>query len=338
MIGTDHVGDLFVGPANVSDGLEALLASSNRTLLLIALGAGLGAVLIAAGLSRRILRPVGALTEAAGRMSAGDLGQRVNIASRDEIGELAQAFNQMADGLERQEHLRRNMVSDVAHELRTPLTNIRGYLQAVSEGVIEPSEDVIASLLDEAVHLASLVDDLQDLSLADARQLSLDFRPSDICAVIQRTTSPFRSRAEKKGVRLGTDCSDELPLVCIDSRRIAQVLRNLLENALTHTPEGGTIAVSARSLVEATTRPGNWVEVCVSDTGTGIAPHDLPRVFDRFYRADHSRTRATGGSGLGLAIAKQFVEAHGGQISVSSTPGAGSSFRFTLPRADPERI
>jgi signal transduction histidine kinase len=304
--------------------VEQLLASANRTLLLVAVGAGLGAVLLVLGLSRRILAPVKSLTAAAQRMAAGDLTQRVAVTTDDEIGDLARAFNRMADGLARLEALRRNMVTDVAHELRTPLTNIRGYLEALRDGVVEPEPRVIDSLYEETMLLNRLVDDLRDLSLAEAGQLPLQRCPTSLAEIVDQAVEAARPRAEVQGIALRADLPDGLPPVDVDARRVGQVLRNLVENGLTHTPPGGEVRVSARPA-------GGGVEVRVEDTGAGIAAADLPYVFERFYRADKSRSRATGGAGLGLSIARQLVEAHGGRMGVESTEGQGSAFFFTLP-------
>jgi len=313
-------------PPNVEPESMVFLASVNRVLLIVAVVAGLSAVLLILGLSRRILAPVEALTAAVRRMEAGDLSQRVEITSRDEIGELARAFNSMADGLARLEELRRNMVTDVAHELRTPLSNIRGYLEALQDGVVAPERHIIDSLHAEAMLLSRLVDDLQELSLAEAGQLRLERQPVALADVVDRAVEAIRLRAEARGVALRVNLPEDL-LVDIDPQRIGQVLRNLLENALTHTPSGGEIAVAAHD-------EGQWVRVSVRDTGSGIAAEDLPYVFERFYRADKSRSRATGGAGLGLAIARQLVEAHGGRIEVESAIGQGTQFTFTLPVAE----
>jgi signal transduction histidine kinase len=302
---------------------ETFLASVNRVLLIVAVVAGLSAMLLILGLSRRILAPVEALTAAVRRMEAGDLSQRVEVTSRDEIGGLARAFNAMADGLARLEELRRNMVTDVAHELRTPLSNIRGYLEALQDGVVEPERHIIDSLHAEAMLLNHLVDDLQELSLAEAGQLRLGRQSVALADMVDRAIGAVRLRAEAKGVTVRVDLPEDL-LVDVDPQRIGQVLRNLLENALTHTPPDGEIALSAHD-------DGQWVEVSVRDTGSGIAAKDLPYVFERFYRADKSRSRATGGAGLGLAIARSLVEAHGGRIWVESTEGEGSTFTFALP-------
>jgi signal transduction histidine kinase len=317
----------------------AFLASVNRVLLIVAVVAGLSAMLLILGLSRRILAPVEALTAAVRRMEAGDLSQRVEITSRDEIGDLARAFNAMADGLARLEELRRNMVTDVAHELRTPLSNIRGYLEALQDGVVEPEKHIIDSLHAEAMLLNRLVDDLQELSLAEAGHLKLKRQPVALADIVDKAIEAVRPRAEAEGITLQVDLPEDL-LVDVDPQRMGQVLRNLLENALTHTTSGGEIAVAAhdacpepgrRACPEPGRRDDQWVEVSVRDTGSGIAAEDLPYVFERFYRADKSRSRATGGAGLGLAIAKQLVEAHGGRIWVESTEGEGSTFTFALP-------
>jgi signal transduction histidine kinase len=312
----------FRPPLGLDPQSRALLTSVNRTLLLIAVVAGLGAVLLILGLSRRILTPVEALTEAVRRMEAGDLSQRVEVTSRDEIGELAWAFNSMADGLARLEELRRNMVTDVAHELRTPLSNIRGSLEALQDGVVEPERHIVDSLHAEAMLLNRLVEDLQELSLAEAGQVKLERQPVALADIVDRAVEAVRPRAEAEGITLRVDLPEDL-LVDVDPQRIGQVLRNLLDNGLTHTPPGGEVAVSTHA-------SGQWVEVSVRDTGSGIAAEDLPYVFERFYRADKSRSRATGGAGLGLAIAKQLVEAHGGRIWVESTEGEGSTFTFAL--------
>jgi signal transduction histidine kinase len=322
-------GKVFPDPARVPPppGVEpesmVFLTSVNRTLLLIAVVAGLSAVLLILGLSRRILTPVEALTAAVRRMEAGDLSQRVEVTSQDEIGELAQAFNAMADGLARLEELRRNMVTDVAHELRTPLSNIRGYLEALQDGVVEPERHIIDSLHEEAMLLNHLVDDLQELSLAEAGQLRLERQPVALADIVDRAVEAVRLRAKAKGVTLQVDLPEDL-LVDVDPQRVGQVLRNLIENALAHTPPDGEVGVAACA-------SDQWVEVSVRDTGSGIAAEDLPYVFERFYRVDKSRSRATGGAGLGLAIARSLVEAHGGRIWVESTEGEGSTFTFALP-------
>jgi len=284
-------------------------------------------------LSRRILSPIKALTEAAQRLGRGDFSQRLEAKDKGEVGELAHAFNSMAHDLERAEQLRRTMVADVAHELRTPLSNIQGYLEAVNDGVIQPDTNAIQSLSEETTRLSRLVDELQELSLAEAGELKLIRKVEDISELISQTVLAVQAQAASKGISLSTELADKLAPVNIDAQRIAQVLHNFLDNAIAHTADGGSITVSAID-------KGNWLEVAVTDTGEGIPEEDLPNVFERLYRVDKSRTRATGGSGLGLTIAKRFVEAHGGKIEVHSELGKGSRFVFTLPTSEetsPER-
>jgi signal transduction histidine kinase len=259
-------------------------------------------------------------------MEKGDLTGRISLRSGDEIGQLATAFNAMADGLTRLEQLRRNMVGDVAHELRTPLTNIRGYLEAARDGLVTPDMALVDNLYEEVMLLNRLVDDLQDLALAEAGQLPLERRPVEVSEVARMATEAIRPQVEARGLELSLDLPSDLPPVAADPHRIGQVLRNLFNNALEFTPHGGQITLTARL-------DGTWVCLEVSDSGPGIAPEQLPFVFERFYRADSSRARATGGAGLGLAIVKQLVEAHGGRVWVKSTSGAGSLFGFTLPVA-----
>ncbi len=275
-------------------------------------------------LSRHILAPVKALISATRHFGKGDFSRRVEPEDKGELGELAQSFNAMATDLERTERLRRNMVADVAHELRTPLSNLKGYLEAISDGVIEPDQKTIRSLHEEASTLSRLVDDLQELSLADAGEIKLEKQPVDIIALIKDTTAGMQAKADTRGIILSTDLPENLPTVNIDAHRVKQVLSNLLENAVAHTDKGGRIAISAGQREKQ-------IEVSVSDTGEGIPAKDLPLIFERFYRVDRSRTRKTGGSGLGLTIAKRLVEAHGGTIDVQSEPGKGSTFTFTIP-------
>jgi len=324
--GGSTTGIFYISPEQSADFPSPLGLSQKITRFLLwgALLAIAIAFLFTFFLSRRISAPVKALTLAARRLGQGDLSQRVQFKDKGEMGELAQAFNSMAGDLERVEQLRRNMVADAAHELRTPLSNIRGYLEAVRDGIKKPDADTIRSLDEESTMLSRLVDDLQELSLAEAGELNLVCQSEDVAALINQTVASVQAQAVTKGVSVSIDLPARLSPVNIDYNRISQVLRNLLENAIAHTAKGDTITVTAR-------QDGSWVEVSVIDTGEGIPAEDLPYIFERFYRVDKSRTRATGGSGLGLTIAKRLVEAHGGKIEVQSEPGKGSRFTFTLP-------
>ena len=322
------------------------LRAVNSALVWSALAAGVAALALTLVLSRRILGPIDALTAAARVLGQGDLSRRVHVSSNDEIGELARAFNAMADGLARQEHLRRGMVTDVAHELRTPLTNIRGYLEALRDGIARPSPALLDSLHEEALLLNRLVDDLQDLALAEAGQLRLDRRPIVLTELVAQAVNALQSAADSKGLHIVAKLPHNLPPVEADPERIGQVLRNLLNNALIHTSHGGTISVEAEYIADCRLQIADCpnppstihnlrsaVLVRVRDTGSGIAPEHLPNIFERFYRADRARSRATGGAGLGLAIVKQLVAAHGGWVWAESQIGEGAQFTFTLPAA-----
>ena len=277
-------------------------------------------------ISSSILKPVEELTAAARKMQNGDLSARVNIAAQDEIGILGNSFNAMADSLAQQEQLRKNMVSDVAHELRTPLANILGYLEAAHDGLIDPDMDLVNNLNEEATLLNRLIDDLQELAQVEAGRLRFDISTVHLDQVIQTAMENFMPACQKMGVTLSSDIPADLPAVHADGQRVAQVLRNLIGNALDYTPLGGTISIQAG-------KTGEFVRVAVADSGTGIEAEHLPVIFERFYRADPSRTRTGAGhrSGLGLAIVKQLVQAQGGQVGVESKPGSGSTFYFTLP-------
>ncbi len=284
------------------------------------------AILITFFLSRRTLAPMRALTSSARSIGRGDFSQRVAVRDRGDVGELAKAFNTMADDLERLEKLRRDLVADTAHELRTPLSNLRGYLEAIRDGVVKPDAETIDSLNEEVALLSRLVNDLQELALADAGQLKVGFEVEDAAGIVGQAVAAAKPSAIAKGVALSSAVGNE-PLLCnIDAQRIRQVLHNLLSNAITHTPQGGAVTVEAR-------RANGFIEIAVIDNGEGIPESELPNVFERFYRVDKSRSRVTGGHGLGLTIAKRIVEAHGGSIEASSKLGEGSRFAFTVPVA-----
>jgi len=319
------LGTLYICPTAEVDPVSPhrLSEAIGRFLLWGSLLAIAIALVVTFILSRRISAPIKALTLTARRLGHGDFSQRVQFKDKSELGELARAFNSMAGDLERTENLRRNLVADVAHELRTPLSNIQGYLEAVGDGVVTPDAATIHSLHEEVTLLSRLIDDLQELALAEAGELRLLPQAEDISELIHQAVAAVQAQAEPKGVSVSIDLPDKLPPVDIDSHRISQVLRNFLENAVAHTAKEGSIMVTAW-------QQDNWVKISVGDTGEGIPAEDLPNIFERFYRVDKSRTRATGGSGLGLTIAKRLVEAHGGEVEVRSELGKGSCFTFTL--------
>ncbi|WP_207931184.1 ATP-binding protein [Streptomyces sp. 8K308] len=280
---------------------------------------------------RRVVRPILALTGAVHRMEAGDRSARVPVRGNDEVTRLADAFNAMAAAIEANDQQRRALVSDVAHELRTPLANVRSHLEAAEDGVMPLDTELIRSLTEEAALLERLVSDLQDLALADAGMLRVHPEERDAADLAGQAVAAHRARAEASGVAVRVVGPDEPVPVYADPARLRQALGNLVANAVTHTAAGGRVEVGVR-------RAADEVVLTVTDTGRGIAPEHLPHVFDRFYRADPSRSRSTGGSGLGLAITRHLVEAHDGRVEASSTPGRGSVFTIRLPYAAPSAV
>ncbi|MFD8599274.1 sensor histidine kinase [Kitasatospora sp. NPDC059646] len=320
---------LFVGtpaaPAGQAPGLTAAHPGRVAEVAALVLAVTV-AVTVAVGL--RLSRPLHALTHAARRMADGDLSARVRVTGRNEISRLAAAFNAMAERRGQLEELRKAMVGDVAHELRTPLSNIRGWLEAVEDGVATADRALTSSLLEEAMQLQHLIDDLRDLAAADAGELVLHPEPVDLDDLLAQVANAHGAQAKTSGVALAVEPSPAAaPEVLADPVRLRQALGNLVSNAVRHTPPGGTVTLRARAADGA-------VLVEVADTGRGIAAADLPLVFERFWRADRSRNRQTGGSGLGLAIVRKIAELHGGTVQVASTPGAGSVFTVTLPAAE----
>jgi signal transduction histidine kinase len=308
---------------------DNLLTRVNIAIGLGALAAG-GAALVVGGLfAYGIVRPVRQLTEATAAVARGALDHRVPVNSRDEIGQLGAAFNSMAADLQNAERLRRDMTADVAHELRNPIAVLRGNIEAVIDGVLPPTPDNLQPLLEQTQLLSRLVDDLRMLALADADELSLDRQPTDVGALAQTMLAQFSAAAEARRITLTPDVAPALPGVWADPQRLSQVIGNLLSNAIRHTPEGGTIRLGVAA--KAAGKNAGEVALTVADSGPGITPEALPHVFERFYRADRSRSRADGGTGLGLAIARKLVELHGGRIGVSSEPGQGASFTVWLP-------
>ncbi|MFJ1600934.1 sensor histidine kinase [Streptomyces sp. NPDC088261] len=306
---------------DLSRGNRARIAGGSALVLLLTV-----TVTTLAGI--RLVRPLRALTHAARRMEDGDTSARVRVTGGDELGRLAVAFNSMSERREQLESVRKAMVSDVAHELRTPLSNIRGWLEAAEDGVVAHDQILLTSLLEEALLLQHVIDDLRDLSAADAGELRLRKEWVDVGELLAQTAVAHRVNAEGAGVGLSVSGSFPSPLPGLlleaDPVRLRQAVGNLVSNAIRHTPRGGVVTLRARA-------EGAHVLIEVADTGGGIAADELPRVFDRFWRAEKSRSRQTGGSGLGLSIVRKLVEAHGGGVGVSSEVGVGSVFTLTLP-------
>jgi signal transduction histidine kinase len=324
-------------PALLLGGADDTLAEAfEQTLLYSLLAAGVVATVTAALasllVSRRLVEPLRYVSAATSRIASGRYGERVPVRDADELGELSQSFNAMARALEEAERRRMEVISDVSHELRTPLSTIRGYMEGLAEGVVEPSQETWTLLYAEFERVGRLVDDLRRLSRAEAGQLDLSMAPMSPAEAVRLAVGGMLPLFEEKSVELKSAVSEDLPSILADVDRVVQVLSNLLSNALRHTPDGGRVVVEAEA-------SGDEVTFEVTDTGTGIAPEHLERVFERFYRVDKSRSRgeALGGSGVGLAISRALVEAMGGRIRVESPGlGEGATFVFTLPVSHPK--
>jgi signal transduction histidine kinase len=264
------------------------------------------------------------LTDATGRIADGELGLQVEVRTKDELGELSSSFNKMSGDLLHSQHLRRQMTADIAHDLRTPLSVILGYTEALSDQKLPGSADIYGVLYKEAQLLNHLVEDLRTLSLADAGELPLVQRPTPTRELLERVALAYVGLGEERQVTVRVDAGEDLPMLNIDPERMTQVLGNLVSNAVRHTRAGGEVVLGAHPVHT------NKMVIDVRDTGEGIAPEELPHIFNRFYRSDQARQQ-NGSSGLGLAIAKSIVTAHGGTISAESTVGEGTTFIITLP-------
>ncbi len=291
------------------------------------LAAGVG-VLVALYLTKRIAKPIADLTLATRAIAGGSTPPLVPVEGTDELAELGRAFNRMANQLAEDDAQRRRLFAGIVHELRTPLSVIQGTLEGMLDHVIEPTPDRVVALHTQTLLLKRLITDLRDLSLAQAGHLELHRQMIDLLSIAREAVEALAPFADERGVTLRVEADAAVPQVDADPDRVRQALQNLVENALRHTPQGGTVRVVVRATADA-------VHCRVVDTGVGISPDDLPHVFEYFYRADPSRDRRSGGTGLGLAIVKSLIEAHGGNVTAESQPGRGSAFDFTLPRTVP---
>lgn len=299
------------------------LAAVHRYLLWASAVALALAFLLSYLLTRRVLRPLSQMAAVTREVAAGNFSTRVEVASSDEVGELGAAFNRMADSLERLERLRKTMVADVAHELRTPLTNLRGYLEGLADGVVPPSRTTLEMLQAEVLRLVHLVEDLGQLARADAARAYLERREFSLPESIGQMLALYRPGFEAKGIAVESSFAPGTERVTADRDKLLQAVRNLVENAWKYTPEGGRVAVSAERVAEG-------IRVVFANSGSGIAAAELPFIFERFYRADRSRSREGGGAGIGLAIVKELVEAHGGRVGAESGEGETRVW-FVLP-------
>lgn len=295
----------------------------NRVLVVGGLTAG--AIALAVGLytARRATAPIAELTSVAGSLATGQRDRRVTTIPDNEIGQLATAFNAMADRVKKEDALRRLFASDIAHELRTPLAILRSELEAVQDGIREPTPKVITSLHDETLRLGRLITDLETLASADAAAFTLEREPLSLTALVRDTAAHLADRFAGAGITLRIDLPTEVR-VDGDAERLRQIVTNQLTNALKFVPAGGTVILTLR-------QDGDWAELRVIDTGPGIPAEELPRIFDRFFR---SRAARADGSGIGLAVAAELATAHGGTITADSTPGHGTTFTTRLPALD----
>lgn len=298
--------------------------SLNRSMLLVVVTVIAGSFLLITLLVRQLARPLNELTQASEKIAEGHLEQKVDVNSQDEIGELAQSFNTMSSKLKQSEDLRRQMTADIAHELRTPMSVIQGDLEAVIDGVYPANQETFQSLLEESHRLSRLIDDLRELSLLEAGELTLQRKNTDIKVLVEQLVQAYQIKAEGNGIMLQFNNTDAVSEVEADADRIAQVLRNLISNAIRYTPSGGTVVINLH-------RNNGELQCTVTDTGPGMSEAEANRVFERFWRADQSRARHSGGSGLGLSISKRLVEAHGGKMWVQTALNQGSTFGFSLP-------
>ncbi|MEM7346322.1 MAG: ATP-binding protein [Chloroflexota bacterium] len=323
----ETVGYLAIAPDRPDDSL-GFSQFLGRVLLITAALAGVSGIISGILMSRSLTAPLDHLAQAARAIGTRDLSRRVDVRGSQELQAVAVAFNEMADDLDQAEQLRRGMLADVAHELRTPLTVLQGNMRAMLDGVYPMDTTEMARLYEQTRLLSRLVNDLHELAQAEAKKLPLHIQAVDLATLIQTTSDTFSPLAEEKGVNLHTQLPADLPLIPLDSARIKQVLHNLINNSLRHTPDDGSVTIAVEPDVDT-------VLIKVIDTGEGIPPEHLPQIFDRFYRTDLARTRDRGGAGLGLAIARAIVEVHGGQMSVVSEgiPGKGSTFMMRLPLA-----
>jgi signal transduction histidine kinase len=318
-------------PNPMASAEQDFLGRLRLSLILAGLGGALVATIAGIIVAGYITRPLRQIEEAARSLARGDTSRRAPVTSGDELGELATSFNAMAESLASQERIRQQFIADVSHELRTPLAVLQGEIEALQDGVTQPSKERLASLYEETQLLTRLVDDLRTLSLADTGELKLQLQTEPVADFLKRGVSAMAEAAARENVAFRLDLDPGLPAVTADAHRISQVLINLLSNAIRHTLAGGEVCVSAQV-------NGDVVRVRVRDSGSGIPAEALPHIFDRFYRVDPSRTRSSGGSGLGLAISRQLIQAHGGDIWAENNEGRGVTVTFTLPVATDDAL
>jgi signal transduction histidine kinase len=303
---------------------DTLVARINQAAFTAAIFASIVALALAFFLSYRLLYPIGELTQAARKLAAGDLNQRVSVRGGDELATLANTFNQMADSLQQAETRRKALTADIAHELRTPLAVQRVHLEALEDGIYDLTLENLKPIEEHNQLLTRLVDDLRTLSLVDSGQLELVRTSTDFSDIVKRVISRLEPQAVERQVELQYVIENAALYLSLDSQRIEQILHNLLDNAMRHTPDMGIIHVHCSVIKDQCV-------LTVHDSGPGIPLGDLPRIFERFYRSDKGRSRLEGGTGLGLSIAQKIAQAHGGSLVAANHPDGGALFTLSLP-------
>jgi signal transduction histidine kinase len=295
-----------------------------QPVLLASLVLAVFATLIGLILTRRVVSPLAEVIAAAEEIAGGRLQTRVKVQAPDDLRDLSDSFNKMAESMERSDRERREMLADIAHELRTPLTILRGRLEGIIDGVYPADEKHIGPALEETYLLERLVEDLRLLTLAESRQLPFEKQLLDLNELARHVINIFQAQAEENKVELSMQSDAEDVKVLMDPGRTEQVIGNLVNNALRFVPSGGRVWIEVH-------RENERISICVNDNGPGVAEADLPYIFNRFWRGDRSRSRTSGGAGLGLAIARQLVEAQGGNISAGNLPGGGLQVKCEFP-------
>lgn len=311
--------------ASPSDLIQSII---DQALLVASFAALTAAVVASLFVSRRIVEPLQELSLVSRRLAQGYYRERTTLRSDDELADLSQSINRLAEALERTEQRRLGLITDVAHELRTPLTTIEGYMEGLIDGVITPEPQIFAMIHHEATRLKWMIEEMALLSRAEAGQLRVELRPLALSPLVKSVAAQFQPQCLSQDLSLTLSLPAAEPDVLADADRVEQILINLLANALQYTPAGGRVSVAVE--------PQDFlVRVSVRDSGIGIASEHLPHVFERFYRVDKSRARHSGGAGIGLTIARHLVYAHGGEIwAESAGPGHGATFNFTLPNSE----
>ncbi|QYR22357.1 HAMP domain-containing protein [Paenibacillus sp. sptzw28] len=318
-----EVANLSIIQLGIGSSVSVLLLASSIVFTILSL-------LAAYWLSKRLTKPIRLLIPAIKSLGKGEFGIQAPIISKDEYATVARAFNDMSQQLQRAEDVRRNFVADVAHELRTPITILRGKLDLVQQSGRSIDPEMLLPLQDELIRLTRLVDDLYQLSLAEAKKLSIERKPTNVSPLLQRVIDRVSGDAQSKQIQIELDMETLSPTILIDPNRMTQVFMNLVINAVRYTRPGGSVTITVE-YVPVHTGSADMLRVTVADTGPGIDAEHLPFIFNRFYRTDAARTRNSGGMGLGLAIAKEFVLAHNGTIEVESRFGQGTTFIIQLP-------